>query len=364
MIRDPTLLLQAYLAKHRSLAELSTAISKKTIHPQVKSRLADYCFQTGIREEAFCSLLSSKSSQEEETLLREQILKQDRKHLLRQIMEKGNVAKGESLFHSKRLSCSRCHFITGPGDSLGPNLYDIGSCLSVTAILDSLLNPDQKIQPLFEHLSLTTTRNETMSGRLDRWDEESLFFRNRCTPDKAEQIYSTQIKSLKQVPTSLMPPLIVNRLETEQELFDLMKFLSEAQSPIQHDTSNHSVIMQWKYRVLPKQASRINRDDLKSTPFELPVETFRNGELPLKPFFKTASKETLLLTCRLQVYKEGAIQLQANELKGLQLWLDGQPILLQEDLNLTLMKGDSSIHLCCGLETANRTEFESSIAEE
>ena len=62
---------------------------------------------------------------------------------------KGDGARGEKLFWSQSINCSKCHKIGDKGGAVGPDLSSIGKLRSRDDLLQSLLEPSRRIEPKF-----------------------------------------------------------------------------------------------------------------------------------------------------------------------------------------------------------------------
>ena len=88
----------------------------------------------------------------------------------------GDAAAGRQFFVGKG-QCVSCHLAQGEGSAIGPDLSDVALTLTVHEIRDALLNPDARIAPGYDLISLRLRNGETLRG----------FARSRSSFDLAVQ---------------------------------------------------------------------------------------------------------------------------------------------------------------------------------
>jgi PQQ-dependent dehydrogenase (methanol/ethanol family) len=88
----------------------------------------------------------------------------------------GDAAAGRQFFAGKG-QCASCHLAQGEGSAIGPDLSDIALTLTVAEIQDALLNPDARIAPGYDLVSVRLRNGGTLRG----------FARSRSSFDLAVQ---------------------------------------------------------------------------------------------------------------------------------------------------------------------------------
>ena len=68
----------------------------------------------------------------------------------------GDVARGENVFKTEAAQCSKCHVVKGEGKSVGPDLSEIGSKLTRSAMFEAILYPSAGISHGYENWSVVT----------------------------------------------------------------------------------------------------------------------------------------------------------------------------------------------------------------
>jgi PQQ-dependent dehydrogenase (methanol/ethanol family) len=75
----------------------------------------------------------------------------------------GDPAAGRQFFMGKG-QCVSCHLAQGEGSAIGPDLSDIALTLTVDEIRDALLNPDARIAPGYDLVSVGLRNGRTLRG--------------------------------------------------------------------------------------------------------------------------------------------------------------------------------------------------------
>ncbi|WP_435353636.1 PVC-type heme-binding CxxCH protein [Emticicia sp. SJ17W-69] len=129
----------------------------------------------------------------------------------------GNVTKGQTVF---KTYCVACHQVKGEGVNFGPNLTEIGSKLSKTALYSAIINPSQGISFGYEGYKLKLKDGTEVEGMILSKTENDV---------NVKQIGSTNptafkradIVSMEENEESLMPKFPLQK----QEIVDLVEYL-------------------------------------------------------------------------------------------------------------------------------------------
>jgi putative heme-binding domain-containing protein len=137
---------------------------------------------------------------------------------------KGNAERGRQLFFkSAGLQCITCHRVNGTGNTLGPDLSQIGKKATRSQILESLLEPSKSIEPAYVAYLLETTDGKFYTGLLgSKTDTEVVL---KVAGDKEVRVPAAKVERLAPQSKSLMPELLLRDLTAEQAA-DLLEFLS------------------------------------------------------------------------------------------------------------------------------------------
>ena len=131
----------------------------------------------------------------------------------------GNAAAGEQFFLGKG-QCASCHMVAGRGSPIGPDLSNIGHARTVDQLRSSLLEPNARIAPGYELVTVQLRDGNTLRG----------FARSRSNFDLRLQdlkgrihlLQEGQITAIHEENTSPMPAVKAS----SEELQDLIAYLS------------------------------------------------------------------------------------------------------------------------------------------
>ena len=92
---------------------------------------------------------------------------------------KGDAERGRQLFFAESASqCKNCHRVQGTGETLGPDLSQIGTKYTRPALLQQILEPTQKIDPKYVNYLLETKSGQVYSGLLAEKTEREVVLRD------------------------------------------------------------------------------------------------------------------------------------------------------------------------------------------
>ncbi len=134
-----------------------------------------------------------------------------------------NVDRGRQFFLSEgAASCKSCHRINAVGETLGPDLSQIGKKYAPAEMLTHLLEPSKFIDPKYIPCVIETTSGLVHVGLIiDRNDREVIL---KNAQNKEIKIPAEEVESLVSQQKSLMPELLLRDL-TPQQAADLLAFL-------------------------------------------------------------------------------------------------------------------------------------------
>lgn len=136
---------------------------------------------------------------------------------------KGDEARGEKLFWSQTINCSKCHKIGDRGGAVGPDLTAIGKLRARPDILESLLEPSRRVEPKFAAFTVRTLDGKSLSGLIVKRDEKSIVLRDAEAKDIV--IETGNVEEVKPSRLSLMPEGQMAGL-TAQDAADLLEYLA------------------------------------------------------------------------------------------------------------------------------------------
>jgi len=181
------------------------------------------------------------------------------------VKTKGEATRGRELFlDSKRTQCSTCHKLEGVGSHIGPDLTRIWDTLTISEIVESILEPSKRIKENFETYTITTKAGQVYSGlkMLDDPDEVVI----RDTLGKDHTISKADIAIQATAETSLMPDGLLNDVKLD-EFVDLLAFLKsrEAQEALRGGAAQVWVVGPFSRVVQKPEPPEKSADPLKIT---------------------------------------------------------------------------------------------------
>jgi len=132
----------------------------------------------------------------------------------------GQANAGKTVFG--RL-CIACHRIGVAGATLGPPLDSVGGRLRRAEIVESIFDPNAKVDPQFYAVNITTRDGEEYTGRITGEDEHSLTV--VLGAEQTHRIAKRDIVARETLKLSTMPDGLAGTLSA-QEFVDLVEFLA------------------------------------------------------------------------------------------------------------------------------------------
>ena len=135
-----------------------------------------------------------------------------------------DVERGRQLFvRDGSASCKSCHRVNGTGETLGPDLSQIGKKYSPAEMLTHLLEPSRFIDAKYVPYVLETTGGLVHSGLLLEKTDTEIVLKN--AQNKEVRVPAGDVELLVSQQKSLMPELLLREM-TPQQAADLLAFLT------------------------------------------------------------------------------------------------------------------------------------------
>ncbi|MEK6235944.1 MAG: HEAT repeat domain-containing protein, partial [Planctomycetales bacterium] len=272
--------------------------------------------------------------------------------------QRGDPARGESIYRRKQMGCGQCHALGGSGGQVGPDLSSVGASAPADYLVESLVLPNKKIKENYHSIVLATDDGRVLTGIKTRQTKELLTLR-----DARDQEISIPVKSIEQQAAgkSLMPVGAVDSL-TNSELADLTRFLSQLGKPGDYSIDRKQVVRRWRVLQKTPDASRaLNRmgygiaasDDPRLT--WAPIYSRVSGFLPVKELPLLVARRdadpSAFVRCELVVTTGGRVKLSLNSTEGLTIWLNDKPVDVNPLLELELPSGEHSLTIAVNSKT-------------
>lgn len=260
----------------------------------------------------------------------------------------GDPARGEQFYRS--LACTECHAIGGAGGLLGPDLSSIGGSAQVDYLVESILFPARAVKEGYQSIVVETADLETFSGIKVQENDTTMVLRDA---NGEHTIYRDKIDSIAEG-QSLMPGGLVDGL-LENEIADLVSFLSALGRVPEWSVGTAKVVRAWEVlQLTPEGLERLFEDGPE-------IAGTGHADLTWGPAFSTVSgelpmKELPLLNHRywhnegysaarfhLGAAKAGPVLLAVADTTGLDFFLNGKPIAVEDLKALSLPQGASTV---------------------
>lgn len=133
-----------------------------------------------------------------------------------------DAERGRQVFFGQG-QCQSCHRVGEMGETLGPDLSEIGKKYPPPELLAHVLEPSRLIEPQYLQYLVETTDGRVLSGLLaERNDREVVL---RTAENKEIRIPAKDVELLAPQQASLMPELLLRDL-TPQQAADLLAYLT------------------------------------------------------------------------------------------------------------------------------------------
>ena len=134
---------------------------------------------------------------------------------------KGDASRGQALYASPAVQCTKCHRVGAGAETAGPELTRIGAKYDRAKLLESLLEPSKFVDPKFAGYVVQTKSSDVYSGILVSKTEKEIVLRD---VEKETRLPAGDVLRMAVQQTSLMPEGLLQHF-TAQEAVDLLAYL-------------------------------------------------------------------------------------------------------------------------------------------
>ncbi|HWE00767.1 MAG TPA: PVC-type heme-binding CxxCH protein [Tepidisphaeraceae bacterium] len=252
----------------------------------------------------------------------------EQQRLVHLAQAQGDPGRGEKIFRGS-VGCMNCHSIAGAGGNVAPDLATIGTTAQPDFLVEHLILPAKSIKDGYVALEVITRDGDSFTGIRQRESATDLVLRD-ATHDQIIIPKST-IKRQRSIGT-LMPSGLTDAL-TDNELADLVRFLSELGKPGPFDVGHAPVSRQWlTLATLPPNFESLDSESLGRVLLTDAHLTWMRaysdvaGDVPLSEFAIGRTAAAAILRCRVNITSAGKCGLLLDNNQGVQLWLDGHAL--------------------------------------
>ena len=273
--------------------------------------------------------------------------------ILKQAEGMSSAAEGERVFRREKLGCLKCHAIGGAGGLVGPDILSLGASAQPDYILQSLLQPNAKVKENYHTVVVETDSGRIVSGiQVQESDQELVL---RSAENELIRIPKKTIEE-KINGVSLMPEGLVDTL-TDSDLAALVRFLSELGRTKDYTLQRGRQLRSWQTMKATPEAHHILRRTRMATAAEARPEfqwvarySQVNGRLPLNAIPvvvpQNPSRQGFAFArAVLAAETAGNIVLSIGDTSGLELLIDGQPVPVEERVQVSVTPGETTLTL-------------------
>jgi putative heme-binding domain-containing protein len=136
----------------------------------------------------------------------------------------GDDNRGRSIFFkSSAARCKACHRVNGFGNTIGPDLSQIGKKYERRALLETILEPSKAIAPEYIVHLVETTSGEVHAGFLVEQSDGEIVLKN--VEGKSIRVPKAEVVATHPQKQSMMPELVLQDI-TAQDAADLLAYLT------------------------------------------------------------------------------------------------------------------------------------------
>jgi len=338
---DPAELLNAFfdrkggsdlLADELRMSKLSVDVAKRALRHMYSIGRSDASLSAVLSEAAGVAADPPPPTQEEVA------------HLVREVIEKGDPARGEKVFRRGDVSCFRCHSLNRAGGQVGPDLSAVGGSSPLDYVVNSILNPSLAVKEQYVTRVFETSEGKVLTGIVIDRDESRVRIR-----DSQGNVIVLPTESIEdEAEGKSMMPNGITKFLTKDELLDLIRFVSELGKPGPYAVRGLTAIQRWQVLLQPPteltaevpHLEHIRQHVLGSPPEAWsPLYGKISGALPLDELRKANHPNVVILRGELQVSEPGSVAVRVTSTEPCQVWVDSTAFGIQKEFAVTLEPG-------------------------
>jgi len=136
----------------------------------------------------------------------------------------GDPKRGAEVFASAQFGCLSCHKVGRQGGIIGPDLSDVGRCLTPELIVEAGLWPKRQVIPAYSSFAISMSDGRVIQGYKRSETDNELVIHEVATGESV-RIARSAIDEIREQGT-LMPDGLANAMSTDQQR-DLFRFLMD-----------------------------------------------------------------------------------------------------------------------------------------
>ncbi len=313
--RQTPALISAFLSRAEGSRALADALAASPLSPSRAKVWLQFLIAQGRSDPELTRVLREAAGNTSET---SEYSREFIENLAAEIRQSGDARAGEQVFRSASANCYSCHQIAGVGGTLGPDLSAAGTGIPLHRLIEEVIWPARQVKEGYSLIQVAAKSGRLIQGyeRKQRGRKNQLILEEFGTR-KRISIAQKDIQSRETV-GSIMPPTATSL--TRSQLRDLIRFLTELGRPGEFSARDRRFIRQWE---------AASGDSLENASWA-PVASRVAGHLDLADAQATTESGDIFWL-RVPLAAAGKTEkIQFNSTRGLQFWLDQQPLTAEE----------------------------------
>ncbi len=140
-----------------------------------------------------------------------------------------NYETGKAMFSS--IMCIACHHFNGEGGNIAPDITGAANRYTMRDLMENIIDPSKVISDQYGTHQIEKKDGTTLIGRVVGEENGKLsVMTNPFAPGELTTLNTSEVKSKKDYPVSMMPPSLINALN-QDELLDLIAYIMSAGDP-------------------------------------------------------------------------------------------------------------------------------------
>lgn len=342
---DP--LVNAVLQPQSGPDALSEALAATSLDAEPARRLLRAVYGSGRADASLIEPLARAAGMEQSAAA---MSPQQRAALIASVNEQGDANRGQQVFRRAELNCIKCHALTGAGGNIGPDLSGVGANSPVDYLLDTILYPSQQIKEQYLTRNVLTVDGQVVRGIVVSRDPERLILRD--ADGREIRLAVEDIEEESDGP-SLMPEGLHN-LMSQQDLVDLVRFLSELGKPGPFALNQSATVQRWQVLKDPawyQRLAEMPEGGMEGALDSIPEEAWGvgyamvDGTMPVAELSGLPSTGPLILRGQFDVVEAGPVAIESRPNSDVRIVLAGRSVSPRAAQPIDVEAGRRSVYM-------------------
>jgi putative heme-binding domain-containing protein len=318
----------AVLQQQDGPTSLADALAAATLDAEQARKLLRAVYGSGRADASLIEPLARAAGMDQSTAA---MTSEQRTAIIAAVTERGDAARGQTVFRRAELNCVKCHALSAAGGNIGPDLSGVGANSPVDYLVDTLLYPSQQIKEQYLTRNVLTVDGQVVRGIVVTRDDERVILRD--AEGREVRLSVEDIEEESDGP-SLMPEGL-HHLMSEQDLVDLVRFLSELGKPGPYGLNASSTIQKWQVLKDPAWYDRLAEmpeGGMEGALDEIPDDAWGtgyamvDGTMPLKEIAGLPASGPVILRGQFDVVEAGQVAVDSHPNSDVRIVLTGRSV--------------------------------------